>query len=284
MYFLELKSLQTLEIFRPFFVRQIHLQKICKKIWKLGDKNGKVCSFLKSKTSIFNSTDFHESFYFKQMKKTFIFILSAFLILPALSQSNQDLEFLRHLVSIGCLKQGKILTNSDRSKYVYRMTTNTSKSEVDFYPDMTYKFRDGSKSGKWTCPQLSGNSSNSSSSSSDAAVALFLGMLESSSGTSNNPSSYSNQNVHNSYQCNRCALVSRSTKEPSGADFGRCNGFSLLPTISSVSHDWNKANTNKGWQCTSCGIKSFLIKGEPGAWEFGGNGACNGGSHRWRSF
>ena len=118
-----------------------------------------------------------------------------------------------------------------------------------------------------------------------AAVALFLGMLESSSGTSNNSSSYSNQNVHNSYQCNRCALVSRSTKEPSGADFGRCNGFSLLSTKSSESHDWNKANTNKGWQCTSCGIKSFLIKGEPGGWEFGGNGACNGGSsHRWRSF
>jgi hypothetical protein len=117
---------------------------------------------------------------------------------------------------------------------------------------------------------------------------IFKEALSGSSGSSrsssNNPSSYSNQNVHNSYQCNRCALVSRSTKEPSGADFGRCNGFSLLPTISSVSHDWNKANTNKGWQCTSCGIKSFLIKGEPGAWEFGGNGACNGGSHRWRSF
>ena len=32
--FFELKPLRILEVFRPEFVRQIHLQKICKKIWK----------------------------------------------------------------------------------------------------------------------------------------------------------------------------------------------------------------------------------------------------------
>jgi hypothetical protein len=138
---------------------------------------------------------------------------------------------------------------------------------------------------KWNFnnPKTSANSAKNESANL-AAVALFLGMLESSSGSSNNSSSYSNQNVHNSYQCNRCALVSRSTKKPLGGDFGRCNGFELVPTISGISHDWKEANTNKGWQCTGCGIKSFLIKGEPGGWEFGGSGACNGGSHYWRSF
>ena len=115
----------------------------------------------------------------KQMKKSFILILSVFLIFPVLSQSNQDFEFLKNAISVGCLKNGNVLTNSDKSRYVYRAITNTSKREVDFYPDMTYKFRDGSKSGKWECPQLSGNSFNSLS------------------GTSNNSSS-------KTHKCNWC--------------------------------------------------------------------------------
>ncbi len=35
-YFFELNPLQILEIFRPFFVRQIYLQKNCKKYGKKG--------------------------------------------------------------------------------------------------------------------------------------------------------------------------------------------------------------------------------------------------------
>ncbi len=259
----------------------------CKKLAKnsrnLEKKNAKVCSFLKSKTSIFQLVDLHDSFYLKQMKKTFTFILIAFLILPVLSQSNDE-QKLRNLISVGCLSDGSLKRRQSTGEVFYRkQSVKQPSKQIDFYANMTYRFTDGSNSGKWVCPELSQNSSNSSSSSSDAAVALFLGMLESSSGSSNNSSSYSNENEHNSYQCNRCALVSRSTKEPGAWEFGGnggCNGS----TISGKSHDWNKANTNKGWQCTRCGIQSFLIKGEPGAWEFGGNGACNGGSHYWRSF
>ncbi len=216
------------------------------------------------------------------MKKAFILILTAFLILPVLSQSADE-QRLRSAMESGCLTNGSLKRQISTGKIYYKKESVQQPGKmVRFYADMTFEFEDGSNSGKWKCPQLNGNSSNSSSSSSDAAVALFLGMLESSSGSSNN--SYSNENEHNSYQCNRCALVSRSTKKPLGGDFGRCNGFELVPTISGRSHDWKEANTNRGWQCTRCGIQSFLIKGEPGAWEFGGNGACNGGSHYWRSF
>ena len=66
---------------------------------------------------------------------------------------NSEEAILRKLVQAGCLRDGKILTNNDRSKFVYR-TKNKSGKEIDFSSDMTYKFRDGSKSGKWACPQL----------------------------------------------------------------------------------------------------------------------------------
>jgi hypothetical protein len=67
---------------------------------------------------------------------------------------NSQEDILRKSVQAGCLKNGKILTNADRSKFVYRATTKSGK-EVEFLSDMTYKFRDGSKSGRWECPQLS---------------------------------------------------------------------------------------------------------------------------------
>jgi hypothetical protein len=67
---------------------------------------------------------------------------------------NSQEDILRKSVQAGCLRNGKILTNADRSKFVYRATTKSGK-EVEFLSDMTYKFRDGSKSGRWDCPQLS---------------------------------------------------------------------------------------------------------------------------------
>lgn len=72
--------------------------------------------------------------------------------LPEKNESP-ELSLLRKAISAGCLKQGRILTNSNRSQYVYRATTKSGK-EVDFFANMSYKFRDGSKTGKWACPQL----------------------------------------------------------------------------------------------------------------------------------
>jgi hypothetical protein len=69
---------------------------------------------------------------------------------------NSEEDILRKSIKAGCLKNGKILTNTDRSKFVYRATTKSGK-EVDFLGDMSYKFRDGSKSGKWACSALSPN-------------------------------------------------------------------------------------------------------------------------------
>lgn len=66
---------------------------------------------------------------------------------------SSDLVMLRKAITAGCLKGGRILTNANETKYVYRATSKSGKT-VDFTADMNYKFGDGSKSGKWVCPQL----------------------------------------------------------------------------------------------------------------------------------
>lgn len=66
---------------------------------------------------------------------------------------NSEEDMLRKAIKAGCLKSGKLLTNANRSKFVYRAITKSGK-EVDFFADMSYKFKDGSDSGKWACPQL----------------------------------------------------------------------------------------------------------------------------------
>jgi len=66
---------------------------------------------------------------------------------------TSDLVKLRKAITAGCLKGGKILTNANQSKYVYRATSKTGKT-VDFTADMNYKFGDGSKSGKWKCDEI----------------------------------------------------------------------------------------------------------------------------------
>jgi len=66
---------------------------------------------------------------------------------------NSQEATLRKAEKDKCLKNGRLLTNANRSKFVYRATTKSGK-EVDFFADMTYKFKDGSKSGKWACPEM----------------------------------------------------------------------------------------------------------------------------------
>lgn len=88
-------------------------------------------------------------------KNNILLMHKTFMVEQVVNQGDSpDLQLLRKAVTAGCLVQGRILTNADKTKYIYRATTKTGTKEVDFLPDMTYKFRDGSKSGKWACPQL----------------------------------------------------------------------------------------------------------------------------------
>jgi hypothetical protein len=66
---------------------------------------------------------------------------------------TSDLVQLRKAIDAKCLKNGKLLTNPNQTKYVYRATTKSGKT-VDFMADMTYKFSDGSKTGKWKCDEI----------------------------------------------------------------------------------------------------------------------------------
>ena len=66
---------------------------------------------------------------------------------------SADVVQLRKAITAGCLKGGKILTNANQTKYVYRATTKSGKI-VDFTADMNYKFDDGSKTGKWKCDEI----------------------------------------------------------------------------------------------------------------------------------
>jgi hypothetical protein len=67
--------------------------------------------------------------------------------------ASSDVVKLRKAITAGCLKGGRILTNANQTKYVYRATSKSGKI-VDFTADMNYKFDDGSKTGKWKCDEI----------------------------------------------------------------------------------------------------------------------------------
>ena len=58
---------------------------------------------------------------------------------------------LRESIINGCLSNGKIYLNKTKNTYFYRGVKQSTKQEIDFFPDMTYNFVDGSKKGKWFC-------------------------------------------------------------------------------------------------------------------------------------
>jgi hypothetical protein len=72
---------------------------------------------------------------------------------PVTPVLNTGEETLRKAKAAGCLINGQLFTNPDKTKFVYRATTKSGK-EIDFYGDMTYKFKDGSKSGNWKCDKI----------------------------------------------------------------------------------------------------------------------------------
>ena len=70
----------------------------------------------------------------------------------ATGEISPELGVLRKAVKAGCLKNGRILSNKEETKYIYRATTRSGK-QVDFLPNMTYKFSEG-VGGKWKCDKM----------------------------------------------------------------------------------------------------------------------------------
>ena len=74
-----------------------------------------------------------------------------------LKEQTQDVNLvkLRQAVIAGCLKNGSLKVKKSTVEYFYRKpSAKDSSKEVDFFANMTYKFSDGSKSGKWVCPEI----------------------------------------------------------------------------------------------------------------------------------
>jgi hypothetical protein len=61
------------------------------------------------------------------------------------------LSKLREAVKAGCLGNGKLYLNKTKNMYYFRSLKQSTKQEIDFFPDMTYNFVDGTKKGKWFC-------------------------------------------------------------------------------------------------------------------------------------
>ena len=72
---------------------------------------------------------------------------------PAAPKAD-PLQKLRDAIAAGCLSNGKLYQNKTKNTYYYRAVKQSTKQEIDFYPDMTYTFVDGSKKGNWTCSKL----------------------------------------------------------------------------------------------------------------------------------
>ena len=78
-------------------------------------------------------------------------------------QNSTDLTLIRNAEKVGCLKKGKAQYLKGTKKPVYVVRGDKTGKVVVFYPDMTYKFTDGSKSGKWKCSKLQNLQSQSAS-------------------------------------------------------------------------------------------------------------------------
>lgn len=74
------------------------------------------------------------------------------------TQTNKPMteeETLRKAISVGCLKNGGLKRSKSTGKVYYKKeSTKQAGKMIKFFPDMTYEFEDGSKKGKWSCPQL----------------------------------------------------------------------------------------------------------------------------------
>ena len=61
----------------------------------------------------------------------------------------------RKAISAGCLKNGSLKRQKSTGKLYYKKESTKQVGKfVRFFPDMTFAFEDGSRKGKWVCPQL----------------------------------------------------------------------------------------------------------------------------------
>jgi hypothetical protein len=67
---------------------------------------------------------------------------------------DPSLQKLRDAFKAGCFSNGKIYLNKTKNLYYFRGVKQSTKQEIDFFPDMTYSFVDGSKKGKWDCAKI----------------------------------------------------------------------------------------------------------------------------------
>lgn len=67
---------------------------------------------------------------------------------------DPSLQKLRDAFKAGCFSNGKIYLNKTKNLYYFRGVKQSTKQEVDFFPDMTYSFVDGTKKGKWDCAKI----------------------------------------------------------------------------------------------------------------------------------
>lgn len=75
--------------------------------------------------------------------------------------SESDLEKLRIAITAGCLKNGALKRSKSTGNVFYRKpSAKDPAKEVDFFADMTFKFVDGSQSGKWKCDAIATSLSN----------------------------------------------------------------------------------------------------------------------------
>ena len=79
------------------------------------------------------------------------------------NQDTIDLQLIKNAEKEDCLKNGKAQYLKGTKKPVYVVKGVKTGKTVVFYPDMTYKFTDGSKSGKWKCSKLQDTQTQQSS-------------------------------------------------------------------------------------------------------------------------
>lgn len=58
---------------------------------------------------------------------------------------------IKNAISKGCLSDGIVYQSRSTGKYFFRAITKKSGREVDFFPNMTYRFTDNGQNGVWKC-------------------------------------------------------------------------------------------------------------------------------------
>ena len=73
----------------------------------------------------------------------------------ATGELDENERILRKAITAGCLKNGSLKRQKSTGKLYYKKESTKQVGKfVRFFPDMTFAFEDGSKKGKWVCPQL----------------------------------------------------------------------------------------------------------------------------------